>query len=67
MQSLKEMLKLALALCRQDIQERFAGSLLGALWVFIWPLVQLFIYIIIFGKMMGGRLGGESQMYSYGV
>lgn len=67
MQSLKEMLKLALALCRQDIQERFAGSLLGALWVFIWPLVQLFIYIVIFGKMMGGRLGGESQIYSYGV
>lgn len=64
---MKDFFLLAISLCRQDLQERFAGSLLGSLWVFIWPLVQLFIYIVIFGKLMGGRFGGDSHMYSYGI
>lgn len=54
-------------LARQDLKERFAGSALGMTWVFLWPLVQLFIYVIIFGKIMGGRLPGNSQMYAYGI
>lgn len=57
---------LAISLCYQDIQERFAGAILGTLWVFIWPVVQLFIYIIIFGKLMGARLGVYSGPYAYG-
>lgn len=57
---------LTAALCRQDLQERFAGSALGAAWVFIWPLVQLFIYIVIFGKLMGARLGMDHRAFSYG-
>lgn len=56
-----------LELTRQDLKERFAGSVLGILWVFIWPLVQLFIYVIIFGKIMGGRLPGNSEVYAYGI
>jgi len=60
-------LSMAWSLCRQDIQERFAGSVLGAVWVFIWPLVQLFIYIIIFGRLMGARLGMSGNVYSYGL
>lgn len=51
----------------RDFTERFAGSVLGAVWNFIWPLVQLFIYIIIFGKIMGGRLPGNSHVYDYGI
>lgn len=57
---------LAKSLCRQDLQERFAGSMLGSIWIFIWPLAQLFIYIVIFGKLMGARLGIAGQAYSYG-
>lgn len=57
----------ALELTRQDYMERFGGSALGSLWVFIWPLVQLFIYLIIFGKFMGGRLPGNSAIYAYGI
>lgn len=30
-------------------------------------MVQLFIYIVIFGEMMGGRFSGDAQVYSYGV
>lgn len=59
-------LSLALSLCWQDLQERFAGSVLGTLWIFIWPLIQLFIYIVIFGRLMGSRLGGSDSAYSYG-
>ncbi|MCP4682538.1 MAG: ABC transporter permease [Desulfobacterales bacterium] len=54
-------------LTKRDFTERFAGSALGAIWAFIWPLVNLFIYIIIFGKIMGGRLPGSSDIYSYSI
>lgn len=61
-----QFLAFAASLCRQDLQDRFAGSVLGSVWVFIWPLVQLFIYIVIFGKLMGARLGMGNHVYSYG-
>lgn len=59
-------LALAWTLACQDIQDRFAGAMLGSIWLFIWPLVQLFIYIIIFGKLMGARLGIVSHSFAYG-
>lgn len=52
---------------KRDFAERFAGSVLGSLWVIIWPLVNLFIYIVIFGKLMGARLPGSSDMNAYGI
>jgi homopolymeric O-antigen transport system permease protein len=52
---------------RRDFAERFAGSVLGSLWAIIWPMVNLFIYIVIFGKIMGARLPGASQMNAYGI
>ncbi len=54
-------------LTKRDFSERFAGSVLGWFWAFIWPLVGLFIYIVIFGKFMGARLPGTSDMYAYGI
>jgi len=52
---------------KRDFAERFAGSVLGSLWAIIWPIVNLFIYIVIFGKMMGARLPGTSEMNAYGI
>lgn len=52
---------------KRDFAERFAGSVLGSLWAVIWPLVNLFIYIVIFGKIMGARLPGTSEVNAYGV
>jgi len=54
-------------LTKRDFTERFAGSVLGTLWAIILPLVNLFIYIVIFGKMMGARLPGTSDMNAYGI
>ena len=61
------MISFIFELTRRDFSERFAGSVIGAGWAFIWPIVQLFIYIIIFGKLMGGRLPGINQVYAYGI
>ncbi len=58
---------LIIDLTKRDFTERFAGSSLGAVWAFIWPLVNLFIYIVIFGNLMGGRLPGTSNIYSYSI
>ena len=52
---------------KRDFAERFAGSVLGSLWAIIWPVVNLFIYIVIFGKIMGARLPGTSNMNAYGI
>lgn len=60
-------LSFILELTRRDFSERFAGSSLGSLWAFIWPLVHLFIYIIIFGQIMGARLPGASNVQAYGI
>ena len=56
-----------LELARRDYIERYAGSVLGWVWALIWPLVPLFIYIVIFGKFMGGRLPGKSGVYAYSI
>ncbi len=60
-------LALILELTKRDFSERFAGSILGASWAIISPLVNLSIYIIVFGKIMGARLPGTADMHSYGV
>ena len=52
---------------KRDFAERFAGSVLGSSWAIIWPMVNLFIYIVIFGKIMGARLPGTSEMNAYGI
>ena len=52
---------------KRDFAERFAGSVLGSLWAIILPMVNLFIYIVIFGQLMGARLPGASEMNAYGI
>ena len=60
-------IRIIIELTKRDIEEQFAGSVLGSLWAVLWPFIDLLIYIIIFGQMMGGRLPGNSSMTSYGV
>lgn len=57
-------------LTRQDLVDRYAGSILGAAWTFIMPLVNILIFTLVFSKIMGmrlGELGVELGQYTYSV
>ncbi|TFH86504.1 ABC transporter permease [Billgrantia azerbaijanica] len=61
---------LLLHLTRQDLVDRYAGSILGAAWTFIMPLVNILIFTLIFSRIMGmrlGELGVELGQYTYSV
>lgn len=65
--SLTNQLPLLWELAKRDLWERYSGSSLGALWSVIYPLVTIFIYLVIFANIMGARLPGSSNVYSYSI
>jgi lipopolysaccharide transport system permease protein len=58
---------LIIELTKRDFIERYSGSSLGFVWSFIYPLINILIYMIIFGSLMGARLPGMSSMWGYGI
>ena len=60
-------LSLILELAKRDFIERYSGSALGFVWSFIYPLINIFIYMVIFGSLMGARLAGTTSIWGYGV
>jgi len=54
-------------LTKRDFTERYAGSVLGVFWMFIWPLVMIAIYTLVFSRVMGAKLPGISSIYSYSI
>ena len=52
---------------RQELVDRYAGSTLGFAWAFIQPLVLLFIFVVIFGTIMGARLPGVDNSWGYSI
>ncbi len=50
-----------------DLRGRYVGSSLGLFWSVIHPLVMIFIYTLVFSKIMGARLAGSSDPYGYGL
>ena len=58
---------LILELAKRDFIERYSGSALGFVWSFIYPLINIFIYMVIFGSLMGARLQGMPSVWGYGV
>lgn len=52
---------------RQDLLERYSGSVMGPLWALFMPLMQVAIFIIVFGTLMAGRLPGQSSTSDYGI
>lgn len=59
--------KLIMELVKRDFEEKFAGSILGRLWSFISPLVNILIYIMIFSNIMSARLKGVDSEFSYSI
>ncbi|MCF7995849.1 MAG: ABC transporter permease [Chromatiaceae bacterium] len=62
-------LPLILQFTRQDLVDRYAGSLLGGLWTFIQPLVNMLVFILVFSQLMGARLPelSGSGRFSYSI
>jgi len=58
---------LIIELVKRDFTERYSGSALGFTWSFIYPLINILIYMIIFGSLMGARLPGMSSVWGYGI
>jgi lipopolysaccharide transport system permease protein len=58
---------LILELAKRDFIERYSGSALGFVWSFIYPLINILIYMVIFGSLMGARLSGNASIWGYGV
>lgn len=58
---------LILELAKRDFTERYSGSALGFLWSFVYPLINILIYMIIFGSLMSARLPGTASVWGYGV
>jgi lipopolysaccharide transport system permease protein len=58
---------LIVELAKRDFIERYSGSALGFGWSFIYPLINILIYMVIFGNLMGARLPGTSSMWGYGI
>lgn len=54
-------------LTRQDLLDRYAGSVLGGLWTFIQPLLQMLVFILVFSQLMRARLPEATGAHSYSV
>jgi len=65
--SLSNQIPLLWELAKRDLWERYSGSSLGAVWSIIYPLVTVFIYLVIFANIMGAKLPGSSNVYGYGI
>lgn len=60
-------IKLLIEFAKRDYTEKYAGSIFGISWAFLYPIVQIFIYTVIFAEIMGVKLPGISNIYSYGI
>lgn len=59
-----------LTFTRQDLIEKYSGSILGSLWSLLLPLVNILIFTIVFSKIMGARLNMADMPqgdYSYSL
>lgn len=68
--AIRHSLPLILHLSRQDLIERHTGSLLGAAWTFVSPLVNILVFVLVFSSIMGAKLegfGAEIDRFSYSI
>lgn len=53
------------SLVRQDFIDRYSGSVFGVLWAFVTPLLQIVIFTVVFGSLLGPRLPGQGTANDY--
>lgn len=59
--------RLVLSLVRRDLQRRSTKAIGGHGWLVIQPAIQILIYTVIFGSILGARLPGVDDHVSYGL
>ncbi len=53
---------------KQDFSDRYSGVALGRVWLLLTPMLQILIFVIIFGGLIGPRLPNtQAGTYGYGV
>ena len=56
-----------LSMVAREFRVRYLNSLLGSIWSILNPMAMIFIYTIIFSKIMGTRLQGINDTMAYGT
>jgi lipopolysaccharide transport system permease protein len=51
----------------REFRGRYRGSLLGSVWSILQPMALIFIYTIVFSKVMGARIKGVEDTMAYGI
>lgn len=55
-------------LVKQDFVDRYSGVALGRVWLLLAPMLQILIFVVVFGGLIGPRLPGTNAgVYGYGV
>ena len=49
----------------RDIETRYRGTMLGFLWVVVYPLMMLAVYTFVFGGVFNARWGGSGDMKDF--
>jgi lipopolysaccharide transport system permease protein len=52
---------------RREFQLKYRNSMLGAAWTVINPLAMIFVYTVIFSKVMQAKLPGETGSFAYSI
>lgn len=55
------------AIVARELASRYRGSLLGPLWLVIPPAFMIFIYTVVFSRLMGSRLPGVEDAFGYSI
>ncbi|RJQ27213.1 ABC transporter permease [Candidatus Parcubacteria bacterium] len=51
----------------REFRVRYLGSLFGSIWSIVNPMAMIFIYTVIFSKIMHARLAGVNDTLAYGL
>lgn len=56
-----------ISMVAREFRSRYLGSLLGSLWSVLNPLAMIFIYTVIFSRIMRAKLPGIDDSMAYGM
>jgi len=51
----------------REFQSRYLNSLLGSIWSILNPVAMVFVYTVIFSKIMGARVAGVDDTLAFGL